>query len=47
MNDITRDIILDVTEKLIYRHGIAATGMDFLVKTRRRLPKEHLPLFRQ
>ena len=33
MNDITRDIILDVTEKLIYRHGIAATGMDFLVKT--------------
>jgi len=29
----TRDIILDVTEKLIYRHGIAATGMDFLVKT--------------
>jgi len=37
MNDInhneTRNIILDVTEKLIYRHGIAATGMDFLVKT--------------
>lgn len=37
MNDIasseTRDIILDVTEKLIYRHGIAATGMDLLVKT--------------
>ncbi|GAA0266378.1 TetR/AcrR family transcriptional regulator [Pseudomonas rhodesiae] len=37
MNEIisneTRDIILDVTEKLIYRHGIAATGMDFLVKT--------------
>ena len=37
MNDMThnetRDIILDVTEKLIYRHGIAATGMDFLVKT--------------
>ena len=29
----TRDIILDVTEKLIYRHGIAATGMDLLVKT--------------
>ena len=31
MNDIpgneTRDIILDVTEKLIYRHGIAATGL--------------------
>ena len=37
MNNITssetRDIILDVTEKLIYRHGIAATGMDLLVKT--------------
>lgn len=33
MNDMTRDIILDVAEKLIYRHGIAATGMDFLVKT--------------
>lgn len=37
MNDIqnidTRDIILDVTEKLIYKHGIAATGMDLLVKT--------------
>lgn len=37
MNDLTssetRDIILDVTEKLIYRHGIAATGMDLLVKT--------------
>lgn len=33
MNDITRDIILDVAEKLIYRHGIAATGMDLLVKT--------------
>jgi len=37
MNEIisneTCDIILDVTEKLIYRHGIAATGMDFLVKT--------------
>ena len=37
MNDMTsnetRDIILDVTEKLIYRHGIAATGMNFLVKT--------------
>lgn len=37
MNDMTgnetRDIILDVTEKLIYRHGIAATGMDLLVKT--------------
>ena len=32
-NTETRDIILDVTEKLIYRHGIAATGMDFLVKT--------------
>ncbi|AZP73623.1 TetR/AcrR family transcriptional regulator [Pseudomonas poae] len=32
-NSETRDIILDVTEKLIYRHGIAATGMDFLVKT--------------
>ena len=33
MNDMTRDIILDVTEKLIYRHGIAATGMALLVKT--------------
>ncbi len=37
MNDMTttetRDIILDVTEKLIYRHGIAATGMELLVKT--------------
>ncbi|AXA53700.1 TetR/AcrR family transcriptional regulator [Pseudomonas thivervalensis] len=37
MNEITgnetRDIILDVTEKLIYRSGIAATGMDLLVKT--------------
>ena len=37
MNEITsnetRDIILDVTEKLIYRHGIAATGVDLLVKT--------------
>lgn len=37
MNDMpsneTRDIILDVTEKLIYRYGIAATGMDLLVKT--------------
>ena len=33
MNDMTRTIILDVTEKLIYRHGIAATGMDLLVKT--------------
>ena len=32
-NNETRDIILDVTEKLIYRHGIAATGMDLLVKT--------------
>ncbi|ROM94260.1 TetR/AcrR family transcriptional regulator [Pseudomonas brassicacearum] len=29
----TRDIILDVTEKLIYKSGIAATGMDLLVKT--------------
>lgn len=29
----TRDIILTSTEKLIYRHGIAATGMDLLVKT--------------
>ncbi|MDO7899392.1 TetR/AcrR family transcriptional regulator [Pseudomonas citrulli] len=29
----TRDIILDVAEKLIYRSGIAATGMDLLVKT--------------
>jgi len=37
MNEITghetRDIILDVAEKLIYRNGIAATGMDLLVKT--------------
>ena len=37
MNEITsndtRDIILDVTEKLIYKGGIAATGMDLLVKT--------------
>jgi AcrR family transcriptional regulator len=37
MNNITsndtRDIILDVTEKLIYKGGIAATGMDLLVKT--------------
>ena len=37
MNEInsneTRDIILDVAEKLIYKSGIAATGMDFLVKT--------------
>jgi len=37
MNEITsndtRDIILDVTEKLIYKNGIAATGMDLLVKT--------------
>ncbi len=37
MNEITsndtRDIILDVTEKLIYKSGIAATGMDLLVKT--------------
>ena len=33
MNDMTRTIILDVTEKLIYRHGITATGMDLLVKT--------------
>lgn len=33
MNDITRDIILDVTEKLIYKSGIAATGIDLLVKT--------------
>ncbi|KAF1032406.1 MAG: HTH-type transcriptional repressor NemR [Pseudomonas sp.] len=33
MNDMTRDIILDVAEKLIYRNGIAATGMDRLVKT--------------
>ena len=37
MNEITsndtRDIILDVTEKLIYKVGIAATGMDLLVKT--------------
>ncbi|MFO2463534.1 TetR/AcrR family transcriptional regulator [Pseudomonas sp. 15FMM2] len=29
----TCDIILDVAEKLIYRSGIAATGMDRLVKT--------------
>jgi AcrR family transcriptional regulator len=29
----TRDIILDVTEKLIYKSGIAATSMDLLVKT--------------
>lgn len=29
----TRDIILDVTEKLIYKSGIAATGVDLLVKT--------------
>ena len=29
----TQDIILDVTEKLIYKNGIAATGMDLLVKT--------------
>lgn len=37
MNEIshteTRDIILDVAEKLIYKHGIAATGVDRLVKT--------------
>ncbi|SIS03082.1 transcriptional regulator, TetR family [Pseudomonas sp. A214] len=37
MNEInsneTRDIILDVAEKLIYKSGIAATGMDRLVKT--------------
>ncbi|WP_223545042.1 TetR/AcrR family transcriptional regulator [Pseudomonas sp. A-B-19] len=37
MNEITdndtRNIILDVTEKLIYKSGIAATGMDLLVKT--------------
>ena len=32
-NNTTRDIILDVTEKLIYKSGIAATGMDLLVKT--------------
>lgn len=32
-NTQTRDIILDVTEKLIYKSGIAATGMDLLVKT--------------
>ena len=35
MNEInsndTRDIILDVTEKLIYKSGIAATGMDLPV----------------
>ncbi|PTR28141.1 TetR family transcriptional regulator [Pseudomonas sp. GV085] len=29
----TRNIILDVTEKLIYKSGIATTGMDLLVKT--------------
>ncbi|WP_448632541.1 MULTISPECIES: TetR/AcrR family transcriptional regulator [Pseudomonas fluorescens group] len=37
MNEITssetRDIILDVAEKLIYKSGIAATGMDLLVRT--------------
>lgn len=33
MHSETRDIILDVTEKLIYQNGIAATGMDLLVKT--------------
>lgn len=37
MNEInsneTRDIILDVAEKLIYKSGIAATGVDLLVKT--------------
>ncbi|MBZ9785757.1 TetR family transcriptional regulator [Pseudomonas sp. REP124] len=37
MNEITsndtQDIILDVAEKLIYKGGIAATGMDLLVKT--------------
>ncbi|MGN4047797.1 TetR/AcrR family transcriptional regulator [Pseudomonas sp. SM4] len=32
-NTETRDIILDVTEKLIYKSGIAATSMDLLVKT--------------
>ncbi len=32
-NNQTRDVILDVTEKLIYKSGIAATGMDLLVKT--------------
>ncbi|CRL52453.1 TetR family transcriptional regulator [Pseudomonas sp. P154a] len=32
-SNTTRDIILDVTEKLIYKSGIAATGMDLLVKT--------------
>ena len=32
-DNTTRDIILDVTEKLIYKSGIAATGMDLLVKT--------------
>lgn len=29
----TRDIILDVAEKLIYKSGISATGVDLLVKT--------------
>jgi len=37
MNELTsnetRDIILDVTEKLIYKSGIGATSMDLLVKT--------------
>ncbi len=37
MNELTsnetREIILDVTEKLIYKSGIAATSMDLLVKT--------------
>ncbi len=33
INTETRDIILDVTEKLIYKSGIAATSMDLLVKT--------------
>ncbi|MGY2263409.1 TetR/AcrR family transcriptional regulator [Pseudomonas sp. SDO55104_S430] len=37
MNELTsndtQDIILDVAEKLIYKGGIAATGMDLLVKT--------------
>ncbi|MVV52406.1 TetR/AcrR family transcriptional regulator [Pseudomonas sp. PB120] len=32
-SNVTRDIILDVTEKLIYKSGISATGMDLLVKT--------------
>ncbi|MFY0730675.1 TetR/AcrR family transcriptional regulator [Pseudomonas sp. NFX15] len=32
-NNETRDIIMNVTEKLIYKSGIAATGMDRLVKT--------------